>query len=314
MNRMIMMASSVLVTAAVTAGCGGGPDGASRSESGRTVETALGSVSIPQDIGSVVVLEGRRDLDIVLSLGLPLVGYPVETRQMDLRAPLADELDSVPAASGIFSADEISLEAIAEANPSLIVGRLEDVEPIYDDLLAIAPVIPVGTHEAGQTWQDDLSLVARATGREDKAAELIAEFDDRLEAIGETYGDRIAETTVVPMGYDPDGSEVEAGRMQSVILQQLGARPSTAFADAIASPEGAIEYGSELTFDTYRDAQAILLLLDTDAELAVAESDPLWNRLPAVQAGRVVRSDKNTHEGGPITAHAVLDLVEQLYG
>ena len=36
--------------------------------SGRTVETVLGPVTVPAQIDSVVVIEGRRDLDIALAL------------------------------------------------------------------------------------------------------------------------------------------------------------------------------------------------------------------------------------------------------
>ena len=59
------------------ASCSSSEDAAESSTAGgRTVETVLGEVTVPEEINSVVVLEGRRDLDIVLSLGLPLKGYP----------------------------------------------------------------------------------------------------------------------------------------------------------------------------------------------------------------------------------------------
>ena len=45
----------------------------------------------------------------------------------------------------------------------------------------------------------------------------------------------------------------------------------------------------------------------------VLEGHPLWQQLPAVQQGRVVRSNNATHEGGPLTAAHSLELLGQLY-
>lgn len=315
MHSTRRIAAVVLSAVFFGAGCSDGPDRAPLSEAVRTVQTSIGEVAVPENVESVVVLEGRRDLDIVLSLDLPLVGYPVQTRVMDMRAPLADALASVGDADGIFSAGEISLEAIAAANPTVIVGRITDVQPILDDLRAIAPVIPVGAHgEGGTTWQEDLKIVAAATGTEAAADRVLAEYDARVARVGQDYAEQIAGTSVVPVGYSTDGTEVETARLQSVVLRAVGAVPSRAFAAVIDSPDGEATYGAEATFDTYSDAGAILVLLDDETELAAANADPLWARLPAVQQGRVFRLDRNSHEGGPITAHAVLDVVEQMYG
>lgn len=313
-SKLHVLAAAV-ASAFVLVSCADGPDAAPRSDAVRTVQTSIGEVSVPEVIESVVVLEGRRDLDLVLSLGLPLVGYPVETRVMDLRAPLADALAAVDGADGIFSAGEISLEAIARAEPTLIVGRITDVQPILDDLQAIAPVVPVGAHgEGGTTWQEDLRLLAAATGTEAAADDVLAQYDSRVAEVALKYAPQIAATSVVPMGYDAEGTEIETARLQSVVLRAVGAVPSRAFAEVIASSEGEAVFGPESTFDTYNDAQAILVLLDSEEELAAAKADPLWARLPAVQSDRVFRLDRNSHEGGPITAGKVLDVVEQMYG
>lgn len=95
----------------------------------------------------MAVLEGRRDLDIVLSLGLPLTGMPYEEAgSLDLESPLADELAEAKesGAEELFLADEINVESIAAAKPDLIISRVDDVEPIQDKLEAIAPVLAIG--------------------------------------------------------------------------------------------------------------------------------------------------------------------------
>jgi len=283
---------------------------------GRTISTAMGEVTVPETVESVVVLEGRRDLDIALALGLPVKGFPYDGPEtgVELPLPIADELAQAREAGGeqLFLADEIDIEAIAQAQPDLIVGRFEDIEPLADELTQIAPVVPVGSHDEGITWQDDLLLVAQATGTEARAAELIAQYDAKLTEVRSVHSAAIAATPVAPMAYGLEGTEVAATRMQSVVLQELSAVPSTAFSEAIT--DGAVEFGPEQTLEKFRDAGALLVLADTQEEWAAAQKDPLFAQLPAVQSGAVIRSDKMTHEGGPITAFHVLDLVDELYG
>ncbi|CAN5721503.1 ABC transporter substrate-binding protein [soil metagenome] len=271
---------------------------------------------MPETVGSVVVLEGRRDLDIALALGLPLKGFPYEGPEtgVELPLPMADQLAAAREAGAeqLFLADEIDIEAIAQAQPDLIIGRVSDIEPIAEELSQIAAVIPVGTHDEGVSWQDDLQLVAQATGTESRAAEVITEYDDKLARIRTEHEAAIAATPVAPVSYDLEGSEVESTRLQSVVLQELPATPSTAFGEAIEL--GAVQFAPEQTLEAYRDAEALLVMVETREEWDAAQNDPLFAQLPAVQADRVVRSDKMTHEGGPITASHVLDLIDDLYG
>lgn len=307
-----LISSAVVVAAiALTAGCA--PATPAATADGRTVTTVLGDVTVPAEIESVVVIEGRRDLDIVLSLGLPLAGYPFdEEGSLDLDAPLGDDLAAAEAdgAEGIFLADDIDLEAIAAVAPSVIVSRVDDVEPILDELQAIAPVIAIGEQDTS-TWQDDLSLVAEATGTEARAIELIAAYDTRVAELASTYADVLASTTIAPVSIDGEGSEVRPSRLLSLVLRDVGATPSTSFAKAIDNGEG-VEFGPEQLVAGFGDADAIVALVnEADVWKSVQEA-PLWRQLPAVRDGHVVRSDKRTHEGAAVTAMWSLDVVEDL--
>jgi iron complex transport system substrate-binding protein len=312
-RRSIPLVSALALAAVTLSGCSA-PTAAEAD--GVTVDTVIGEVTVPETIDSVVVLEGRRDLDIVLSLDLPLVGFPYEGPDsgLELEAPLASATSAAmdDGATEMFLADEINLEAIAEAAPSVIIGRIDDVEPILDELRAIAPVIPVSSHSDGVTWQEDLALVAEATGTEAKAEELIAEYDARVAEIAETYATQIADTVVVAPDYDVDSASVQATRLQSLILAELGASPSSAFTASLEAGD-AVEFSPEQTLDAFSDADAILALVNSSESWEATQNDALWQQLPAVQAGNVVRSDKMTHEGAQITAMHVLDLIEQLY-
>ena len=312
-NTTFVMAAAVTSAILLLGACSSDTGSADDSKS---VETMLGAVTVPDEIESVVALEGRRDLDIVLSLGLPLVGFPYEgpDSTMQLEAPLAAATEAAMAdgAEELFLADEINLEAIAEAAPSIIVSRVGDVEPIIDELTAIAPVIAVHSND-GDTWQNDLRTVAEATGTEDRADEVIAEYDDRLAEIASTYAEQIANTTVLVVSYESTGTLVQSARLPGLVFEKLGAKLSQSFADSFESESQDMEFGAEQTLAAHGDAQAILALADTSGEWESAQADALWQQLPAVQSGTVVRSDKMVNEGAQITAMHLLDLIEQLY-
>lgn len=312
-SRPVLVVAAVASATLLLGACSGGTGEATAS---RSVDTVLGTVTVPDEIDSVVVLEGRRDLDIVLSLGLPLVGFPYEgpDSAMELEAPLAAATAAAMAAGAeeLFLADEINLEAIAEVAPSIIVSRVNDVEPIVDELTAIAPVIAVNSND-DDTWQNDLMTVAEAAGATDRADEVIAEYDDRLAEIAAEYAEQIASTTVLVVSYESTGTLVQSARLPALVLEQLGARFSQSFADAFAAESQDGEYGAEQTLAAHGDAEAILALADTSGEWQAAQADALWQQLPAVQSGAVVRSDKMVNEGAQITAMHLLDLIEQLY-
>lgn len=316
--RITLPTTALLALGVLLSGCASSGASAEASDGGssdavRTVDTLLGEVSVPEDVDSVVVIEGRRDLDIVLSLGLPLVGYPYEQEgSLDLEAPTADALEQAKAdgAEELFLADEINLEAIAEAAPSLIISRVDDVEPILDELEAIAPVLAVG-EQSTSTWQDDLLLVGEATGTTDQAKELITQYETRVDEITTAYADVIASTTLAPVGIDAEGSQVRPNRLLSTVMRDLGVLPSTAFAESIEINDG-IDYGPEQLLSAFGDADGIVALVNDPAEWEAIQADPLFAQLPAVAEGHVVRSDKQTHEGAALTAMHSLDVIEEL--
>lgn len=306
-RRALLLTTPLLALAACSDAGSTGTDA-----QGTTVDTTLGEVTVPAEVRSVVVIEGRRDLDVVLSLGLGLAGFPYEEDgALDLESPVADELAAAREAGAeeLFLADEINIEAIAGAAPDLIVSRAEDVEPILEDLRAIAPVLAIGDQDSS-TWQDDLRLVARATGTEARAEELVTAYDERVSALKAQHSATLTGTTFVPMNYNGEGAGTRPNRLLSLVLQDLGATPSKAFTAAIE--DGEAEFSLEQLVQGFGDAGAMIALVNDADTWSQLQADALFQQLPAVQQGHVVRSDKQTHEGAALTAQHCLDVVEQL--
>lgn len=311
-TRRTAALTSALVIAATITSCSSSESEPVDASGSREVTTSLGTVSIPENVESVVVIDGRRDLDIALALDLPIVGMPVETEAPpEIPGPLTEPTaallaDGVPE---LYPRNTVDVEAIARVDPDLIIGRDEVVEEIYDQLSTVAPVLPVGSTGSGVAWQDDVRSVGDALNMQERAQEIVDEYDARVEEIKTQHADAIAATPVLPISTSSEGGiSVGRERVPSIALVDVGARFATAWDDA--DPE--VEYGPE-NITAAADAEAMIAAITSEEDLQSMNANPLWSTLPAVQNDRVVRTDKFTNDGGPLTAMWTLDLVDQLY-
>lgn len=306
-----LVAAATALTVVVLSGCGSTEQTASSQQSEtRTVTTMLGDVAVPTALEKVVVLEGRRDLDIALSLGLPVTGVPaLEPGTMDLPAPIPAE--RTEDAEKLFLRGQINVEAIAAAAPDLIISRFSDIEPVRAELDAIAPVLAIGDQDTSP-WQKDLRLVAKATGRTDRAERLISAYDKRVADLKRTYADVLAANTFAPMNYDleSDSTDTRDNRLLTTVMKDVGMRPSAAWTRSVDDDQAI--YGPEQMKKGYGDADGLVVLVSEPEAWASVQDKPLYQQLPAVKKGHVVRSDRRTHEGAALTADHALDVVEQL--
>lgn len=307
-----MIATALATAVSLITSCSSEPESTTSTEDSREVSTQFGSISIPSTIDSVVVIDGRRDLDIALAFDLPITGMPVETEAPpEIPGPLTEPIEQLIAdgVPELFPRNTVDIEAIARVNPDLIIGRDEVVEDIYDQLSTIAPVLPVGSTGTGVAWQDDVEDVGDALDMRDEADAIIGEYEARVDELKTLHADAIAETTVLPISTSGEGGiSVGRERVPSIALVDVGAR----FADAWDEATPEVEYGPE-NITAASDADAMIAAITSEEDLRAMNANQLWGTLPAVQNDRVVRTDKFTNDGGPLTALWTLDLVDQLY-
>lgn len=98
------------------------------------------------------------------------------------------------------------------------------------------------------------------------------------------------------------------------VLAALGGRQVPFIESLPANDTGSVSISAEKLGDVAA-AEAILLILNPrqGRTLAEAESNPLWGRLPAVAAGRVVISDWNVNLGSVYSARENIRRLEALY-
>lgn len=309
--RLSVALGAVLVASLVSS-CGANTEPAAKNSGTHSVSTQFGTVEVPDRIESVVVIDGRRDLDIALAFDLPIVGMPVETEAPpEIPGPLTEPTrmllaDGVPE---LYPRNTVDLEAVAGVEPDLIIGRDEVVEEIYDQLSAIAPVLPVGSTGTSVSWQQDVTTIGDALGRQDDARTIVDEYTARVDELTTQHADAIADTVVLPISTSEQGGiSIGRDRVTSIALEDVGARFASAWNNA--NPE--IEYGPE-NVTAASDAVAMIAAITSEEDLRAMNANPLWTGLPAVRNERIVRTDKFTNDGGPLTALWTLGLVEKLY-
>lgn len=248
------------------------------------------------------------DTEYLVALGVTPVFAP------DLALWITDALTGQVESTFDATTYEIPVEALAAANPDLIVSIGADLADVYDDLSDIAPVLGAETSAAvDSTWQDQLREVARVLDLQEKAEEIIdshASFfedfqDEHDEFLGKTASYLVWQGDEYGLGYrSSPGSEVEE------FLELLGFSPNPLgenfTTERIVSSENLL----------LADADVIILSnigALSESELSKVTELPLWGSLEAVKSGSWVQVgntltgytfDGQEHEGNLAAAIA----------
>lgn len=270
-------------------------------------------VCIPTEPQRVVVMDHSFSLGIGLELGLPIVGAPLTGMSDEVLKQAA--IDAGVEDIGFIA--EPSLEKLVALQPDLVIAFTSDamLAQVYFPLLStLAPTI---VDKSGD-WRGYYSLMGHLSGTEgldEKVDSAFAEYTDRVE----TMKTRMPQTTVsilrittwdfqvytdAPGAYAPFEVAAEVGLIRS------------AYETAPAGPTLKRPDWEELE---QLDGEVLLYIVggtnDSDSNGRHEEvlANPLWRRLPSVEAGRAYRVDAGTwmEFSGLPSAHKVLDDIER---
>ena len=266
------------------------------------------SVCVPQNPERIVVLDPFYNLQMGLELGLPIVGSATSGEAFP-EALTNEQLEGI---TNIRQFDAPNLETITQLNPDLILGDAFTHGSNREQFSAIAPTVLIDTPD----WKAYFRTIAKATGTEDQAEAALAEYDARTRAISREVQDtQLSFVRMIPGGFQVYVEGPSAYAPFSVLEDAGVARPPFETADddtVLKRPdwEGLTNLEGDVLFYVVGgghdspEGQA----LETEVT-----SNPIWQRLPAVENGNAYRvsAEQWMSFGGLASANAVLDDVEQ---
>jgi iron complex transport system substrate-binding protein len=273
--------------------CGGESDEGAQSSSGdtRTVEHALGRTEVPVAPRRFMVLDNTVTVGYAASVGM----LPAFALEQDLGReqpfpedlyPEAEEIEPIPGDSG-----SVSLEAVAAAEPDLIIGASGYFDDTYDELSEVAPTVSL---EYG--WRDpwaDMRLVAdalgvpgRVEGARRRVDDALARAQERVFGAGRTVSFGSAWEDGSVMIYEP------TFYFPILAAKRLGFEPVPDFAAVSGKPgDGRVQVSAERVGELSGDYLILFQATNSAQERAALEelmNKPLFKRLPAVERDRVL--------------------------
>ncbi|WP_246658191.1 iron-siderophore ABC transporter substrate-binding protein [Rhizobium sp. FKY42] len=265
---------------------------------------------IPEAPKRIVTLDPLITLGMLIELDAPVIATPY----MAITEDAVLEVVKAQKMVDLGNPKEPSLERVAALKPDLIIGSAEVHSRIYEQAAKIAPTV-LFKH---MDWKVYLERLSEVTGREGVAKNALDAYNRRVASVRERMKDkkltvssvRLAPDRFVvfvdgPKAYAPFAILHEAGvkrtAYETVTDDTIVKRPDW---EELANLDGdVLFYVSASGFDSGPD----------DALEKQVTENPLWQLLPAVQAGRAYRVDRGPWQSfhGISSANRILDDVER---
>jgi iron complex transport system substrate-binding protein len=304
MIKMLKAIAGLVVLASFGLGACGGDD--SDAGSGSTVDSMAGdstagsSGSDADDPGRVVALGEEFLLADLLALGIQPVASTATV--VDAGFQGVDEFDTE--AIEALSGTEPNLEQLAGLRPDVIVATDFVVDYVGRDTLgSLGELVAVPSDDDPATR---LRTVAEAFGREAQADALLADLDaavtdatDAVAASGEPCVVSVATAYPSQLALWVDGP---VNIPQALLDMGCELDPAPDAVEGI--PGGATEGRAFVSLEQIGllDAPVIVVMQSAAVEgepaaYAALTDDPLWQALPAVEAGSVIELDRLAYPG-----------------
>ncbi|GGJ77288.1 ABC transporter substrate-binding protein [Deinococcus aquiradiocola] len=281
--------SSRLVSALLVAALG------SVTAAAVTAQTERGALTLPSPARRVVALE-YSFVDTLLALGVRPVAAALGTQGGDRGAPpyLRGKVSGIPQAG---SRAQPSLETIAAARPDLI---LADALIHKDSAASFSRLAPTGVFASRRANLDELNdqtlQIGRLVGREAAARQLLADQKSLIQK-ARAFTKKNAPTFVAGVVTPTSFTVHTQGSFAGSFLEAVGRR------NAVPVRDGQTQYETSLEGLVALDPQTLVLFTAPD-EKPITDTwarNPLWQKLSAVQRGRVYTFDRDdwTRGRGP---------------
>jgi iron complex transport system substrate-binding protein len=254
----------------------------------RVIRHALGETTVAAAPTKVIVLD-TGELDAMVQLGIRPIGA-AEYQTTGLPAYLLPKVEGIKVVGTTAQPD---LETITALKPDLILSSKLRHEKIYSLLTAIAPTVLVD--RPGVTFKQNMALYAQAVGAEQRAAEVVKTYEERVRKLNAALPTPRPTVSIVQMRANILRF-YQRSNFLGMVLDDLGfPRPAAQNVDDFGQ-----DLGQEMLSE-YAAGDLILLAVQGGEGNAFAKSvlaGDIWKTLPAVKAGKTLAVDDSTWIGG----------------
>ncbi|WP_116115952.1 iron-siderophore ABC transporter substrate-binding protein [Austwickia chelonae] len=276
------------------------------------IDHALGTTTVKKAPQRIVTV-GWSDHDVVAALGQAPVGATKVTWGGNDKGstPWFDaklkELGN-PEVTRIADADGVDTEAIAKLNPDLILGVNSGLkQEEFDKLTKIAPTIAYPKAPWATSWEEQLSIIGKATGRSSAAKTLREQTDKRIDEALARYpqikGKSAAWVWFTPTDLSTIGIYTTTDARPHM-LRRFGMIDAPTVSELSNGPAFSATISAEKAHTVESD---VTLFYADDEQLKTLQAHPLISRLPALAANRYFAS-ANNQEALPLSSPTPLSI------
>ncbi|MEM7798173.1 MAG: ABC transporter substrate-binding protein [Chloroflexota bacterium] len=290
----------LLIFCVVLLGCGSEPEAVPfaiviETETNRTLEHTLGTTEIPKEPLRVVALGEESLLLDLLDTGIKPIMTTVNVPGV-VALVTPEEVEGIDQFS---STGNISLETVTTYSPDLIIASVFFADRAgYDQLNSIAPTVTVG----GSLYQPYIDTMT-IFGKQAKAEANVKTLEEQIEAEA---------TRLATAGTSASIGTVYAGESIALFFEDRSGPPTmlnqlgvTLLPTEESRGNLRIRFGrayiSKERLDLISEERLILLQNSSiDGEMEALEEvsqDPLWQRLPVVEAENITVLDRLGYPG-----------------
>ncbi|UFT98355.1 iron-hydroxamate ABC transporter substrate-binding protein [Radiobacillus kanasensis] len=270
----------------------------------RTLTDAMGhEVTIPAEPKKVIAsyLE-----DYLVALGItPVAQWSVQDGA-SIQDYLQDSLKDVPTIP-----HDLPYEAVASFEPDLII--MDSATMVegnkYDQYNKIAPTYVIGS-EQNNAWRDELKEIGKVFGMEEKAQEVLDEYEKKAADAKEQINEAIGDETVAAIWLVGNTFYVVSENLSSgdVLYNDLGLGVPNVVKEISQSTE---QNWSEISLEKLAelDADHIFLVNSDQGTGAKMLEDKVWQNIPAVKNGNIYEYPGTTSwlYTGPVANSKMID-------
>lgn len=300
MRRTVVL-SGVLAAVLVVGGCGSSPAESTETSNGTsnggdaatvTIDSALGQAVITEKPERIVTL-GMGSAETAIALGTVPVGveeYPWGSDESGYLPWIHEAVPEDRLPEQFVGGTELNVEAVLALDPDLILAPWSGItQEQFDKLNAFAPVVAYEEQPWTITWEEQISVIGKAMGEEQRAAEEIDKIKSRFAdaaAAHPEYGD-VTFSYIYNTGPGTLGVFLaEEQRVAMVRALGLQVDPVVYTLDEAEGTDSSVIglenanllNDSDLIFTFYSDAQ----------NRADTEAQPAYTQIPAIGRGSVV--------------------------